>query len=417
MNPNQPFRLGILRESKKPYDLRTPLIPEDCRTLLETYPWMEIRVQPSSFRCFEDKQYHDAGCLMQENLLGCQLILGVKEVALDQLLPDHSFAFFSHTIKAQPYNQELMRHMVRNRITLHDYELMTNESGQRTIAFGYWAGIVGAWHGLRMRGLRSGNYTWPRAVEMGSYQELQQILLNDRALIANKDCSPLRVLVCGSGRVGQGAVRVLKDAGFIALDPQDLLNSNGNISASNSGIYTVLRSKDLFRAKDGSPYSSQAFYTRPQDFESCVGPYLGSADLMINTIYWNPAAPRHFATMHIQDSKFTIQQIADISCDIDGSVPLTVRPSTIEDPYYGISKATLLECTPFDPNSVDIMAVDNLPCELPTDASRDFSAALCRYFLNPLMNKPSSILENALLLNQGRLNPNFQYLQGYALIA
>jgi len=202
MNPSQPFRLGILRESKKPHDLRTPLVPEDCRALMEAYPGTEIRVQPSSFRCFEDLQYRDAGCIVQEDLLGCDLIFGVKEVALDQLLPDHAFAFFSHTIKAQPSNQELMQHMVRNRITLHDYELMTNESGQRTVAFGYWAGIVGAWHGLRMRGLRSGTYTWPKAVETGSYQELQHILQTETSLIANQDGSPYRVLVCGSGRVG-----------------------------------------------------------------------------------------------------------------------------------------------------------------------------------------------------------------------
>jgi len=417
MNPSQPFRLGILRESKKPHDLRTPLVPEDCRALMEAYPGTEIRVQPSSFRCFEDLQYRDAGCIVQEDLLGCDLIFGVKEVALDQLLPDHAFAFFSHTIKAQPSNQELMQHMVRNRITLHDYELMTNESGQRTVAFGYWAGIVGAWHGLRMRGLRSGTYTWPKAVETGSYQELQHILQTETSLIANRDGSPYRVLVCGSGRVGQGVVQVLEDAGFMAMDPQSFLNSHSNLPGSKPLIYTVLRSKDLFRAKDGSPYSSQAFYTSPQDFETCIEPYLGSSDLMINTINWNPAAPRYFEPAFIQNSKFTVQQIADISCDIEGSVPLTLRPSTIEDPYYGISKVTLLECPPFEPNNVDIMAVDNLPCELPADASRDFSSALFRFFVSPLMNSPSSIPENSLLLNQGRLHPNFQHLQEYAGIA
>jgi len=417
MNPSQPFRLGILRESKKPHDLRTPLVPEDCRALMEAYPGTEIRVQPSSFRCFEDLQYRDAGCIVQEDLLGCDLIFGVKEVALDQLLPDHAFAFFSHTIKAQPSNQELMQHMVRNRITLHDYELMTNESGQRTVAFGYWAGIVGAWHGLRMRGLRSGTYTWPKAVETGSYQELQHILQTETSLIANRDGSPYRVLVCGSGRVGQGVVQVLEDAGFMAMDPQSFLNSHSNLPGSKPLIYTVLRSKDLFRAKDGSPYSSQAFYTSPQDFETCIEPYLGSSDLMINTINWNPAAPRYFEPAFIQNSKFTVQQIADISCDIEGSVPLTLRPSTIEDPYYGISKVTLLECPPFEPNNVDIMAVDNLPCELPADASRDFSSALFRFFVSPLMNSPSSIPENSILLNQGRLHPNFQHLQEYAGIA
>lgn len=244
-----------------------------------------------------------------------------------------------------------MRHMVRNRITLHDYELMTDESGQRTVAFGYWAGIVGAWHGLRMRGLRSGTYTWPKALETGSYQTLQHILHTETSLIANRDGSPYRVLVCGSGRVGQGAVKVLEDAGFMALDPQDFLNSHSNSTGSKPLLYTVLRSKDLFRAKDGSPYSSQAFYTHPQDFETCIGPYLGAADLMINTIYWNPDAPRYFEPAFIQHSTFNIQQIADISCDIEGSVPLTLRPSTIEDPYYGISKDTLLECPPLIPTA------------------------------------------------------------------
>ncbi|MFM7699566.1 MAG: hypothetical protein ACKO7V_02105, partial [Bacteroidota bacterium] len=248
-------------------------------------------------------------------------------------------------------------------------------------------------------------------------QALQHILQTETSLIANRDGSPYRVLVCGSGRVGQGAVQVLKDAAFMALDPQDFLNSQSNPTGSKPLLYTVLCSKDLFRAKDGSPYSSQAFYTHPQDFESYIEPYLGAADLMINTIYWNPDAPRYFEPTFVQNSKFTIQQIADISCDIEGSVPLTLRPSTIEDPYYGISKDTLLECPPFDPHSVDIMAVDNLPCELPADASRDFSASLLRHFLKPLIKDPSSMPGNSLLLNQGRLHPNFQHLQEYAGIA
>jgi len=414
MKPNQPFRLGILRESKKPLDLRTPLIPSDCRDLLKANPGLEIRVQPSSFRCFADQYYLDAGCIIQEDMSECNLIIGVKEVALDQLLPEHAFAFFSHTIKAQPYNQDLMRYMVRNRISLYDYELITNESGQRTVAFGYWAGIVGAWHGLRMRGLRSGTFSWPRAVEIGTYQGLQQILKHEGYLLANQDSSPLRVLLCGSGRVGQGAAQVLNDAGFMAFDPQDFLASQGNLPTAIHGIYTVLRSKDLFRPKDSSPYTTEAFYTHPQDFESCVKPYLSNADLMVNTIYWNSAAPRYFNASQIQDSEFTVQQIADISCDIEGSVPLTIRPSTIDHPYYGIARDTLRETPAFEPNSVDIMAVDNLPCELPAEASRDFSAALCRNFLNSLIQNAPQMPCNFILLDQGNLHPSFEYLKSYA---
>lgn len=414
MNPLQPLRIGILRESKKPHDLRTPLIPDDCLALVTAYPGLSIRVQPSPYRCYTNQEYLDAGCTVQEDLSGCHLIMGVKEVALDQLLRNHSYAFFSHTIKAQPYNRDLMRHMIQNQITLHDYELMVNESGQRTVAFGYWAGIVGAWHGLRMWGLRNGTFTWPRALEIGSYQALQQILRHHDTRFDKPDGSPLRVVVCGSGRVGQGAIQVLNDAGMLAVSPRDFLSDQPNIPSTIRGFYTVLHSADLFRTRDGSPFIREAFYTHPQDFESCVRPYLSGADLMINTIYWDPSAPRYFDPPFIRSPEFAIQQIADISCDIEGSVPLTLRSSSIDQPYYGISKTTLQETHPFEINSVDIMAVDNLPCELPADASRDFSRALCRHFLTPLILNAPAGPHLGLLLNKGALNPDFEQLRAYA---
>jgi hypothetical protein len=344
--------------------------------------------------------------------------MGVKEVAQEQILRNHSYAFFSHTIKAQSSNRDLMRHMIRNRITLYDYELMVNESGQRTVAFGYWAGIVGTWHGLRMWGLRNGTFTWPRALETGTYRALHEILRNNGERLSRQDGSPLRVMVCGSGRVGQGAVRVLNDAGMMAMKPSDFLANQENLPSSTFGCYTVLQSGDLFQTRDGSPFNRETFHTHPQDFKSCVMPYLSAADLMINAIYWDPFAPRYFDILFIQSPEFAIQQIADISCDIEGSVPLTKRASTIEQPYYGISRKTLQETPPFETNSIDIMAVDNLPCELPADASRDFSRALCQHFLTPLILNASWVLpQSGILLNQGNLSPDFEHLRAYAGLA
>lgn len=428
------MRVGILRESKTPVDRRTPLVPNDCIQLRRDYPDLQILVQSSPFRCYRDDEFANAGCLIVEDQPHCDLWLGVKEVAQDFLLPQGHYAFFSHTIKAQPYNQDLMQHMVRQGITLFDYELMVNQSGQRTVAFGRWAGIVGAWHALRMWGLRHNKYELPSANQIGSYSQMIE-------MGQHLPTGSLRILLCGDGRVGSGALELLTNLGIPTLSPEGLLllasypsevtSSHLTVNPSPSSMdqphpnahihhpvtCTVLSSQHMVTAMDGSPFVEKDFHQNPNRYISSMQPFWAASDMLINTIFWHPLAPRHFEPSDLQRPDFRISQIADISCDIAGSIPITNRASTIEHPYYGISRQTLKECEPWSPNSIDIMAVDNLPCELPVEASCDFSEALCTHFLPEFLSKNSHgvmLNQRACLLNKGELSPPFQYLRTYA---
>jgi hypothetical protein len=358
--------------------------------------------------------------LISEDLSESRLVLGVKEVDPIQLLPGLAYAFFSHTIKAQPYNRSMMQHMVREGISLYDYELMTDEIGRRTVAFGHWAGIVGAWHALRMRGLRNGHRSVPTAAEIGSYQGLLDSVTDlqlDAALF----------LLCGNGRVGQGALQMLQAAGIETFQPEQILefpDKPWSQIHSKPGL-VVLQSQHMVAAKDGGAFVESDFYQRPWSYESTMAPYLRRADVLVNTIYWDPRSPRHFEARAISESSFRVSQIADISCDIEGSVPITTRASRIDDPYYGISRSTLTEIEPWDSNGVDIMAVDNLPCELPREASHEFSRALLQHFITPYVEESlasglgepqQSLLSRARLLEQGRLHPNQAHLASYAAL-
>ena len=411
------MKLGILRESKNPPDLRTPLVPDDCRFLLNQFKDLQIVVQPSSFRCYSDELYRGAGCLVSEDLSHCGLVLGVKEVDTAQLIPGLAYAFFSHTIKAQPYNRSMMQHMVRNGISLYDYELMTDEFGRRTVAFGHWAGIVGGWHALRMRGLRNGHRSVPTAAEIGSYQGMLDLLPElslDAALF----------VVCGHGRVGKGALQMLQAAGIEMFQPEQILKfpeKPWSQIHSKPGL-VVLQSQHMVAAKDGGAFVESDFYQRPGAYMSTMAPYLRRADVLVNTIYWDPRSPRHFEAAAIREPSFRVSQIADISCDINGSVPITTRASRIDNPYYGISRSTLTEIAPWDSNGVDMMAVDNLPCELPREASNEFSQALLEHFITPyiessLFSDPGEPqhpkLARARLLNQGSLHPDQTHLADY----
>ncbi len=401
------MRIGILRESKKPYDRRTPLVPEDCRDLLANFRGLEIQVQASDFRCYNDDAFLEFGCRVVEHLEGCDLYLGVKEVSVNLLHANQCYAFFSHTIKEQPYNQAMMQHMVANEITLYDYELMVNPLGIRTVAFGKWAGIVGAWHALRMWGIRQGTYSIPTAHELGSYSRMLD-------LGHGLSLPPTSILICGDGRVGSGARELLQELSLPQIPPEAWTHQ---VQQGPQTAFTVLNSSHMVQTLNGNPFGEAEFHRHPERYRSVMKPYLSAADILINTIYWDPRAPRHFQAEDLLAPDFKVQQIADISCDIQGSIPITYRSTTIQHPYYGVSKTDLKECAPFGPGVVDLMAVDNLPCELPVEASQDFSKALCTHFLPDFLagkNQESSQNHKARLLHRGELSPYYEHLRRYA---
>jgi len=401
----QSIRLGILREGKVPSDHRVPLIPEHCQELLQQYGSLEILVQPSDIRCFAESAYQRAGCIISEDLSSCDVLMGVKEILVSLLMPNKTYLFFSHTIKKQSYNRKLLQKMLQLHIRMIDYELLTFDNGKRAVAFGHFAGVVGSHNGLLTYGRRTGKFHLQPAHSFRDYAEM-------RASYTGINLPPMKVVVAGTGRVGAGAVEMLSVAGLRKVSPQEFLTED-----FNEAVYCELRSKDMYKHRENRSWDGTHFHTHPEEYVSIFEPYTQVADLMINTIYWSPKAPAFFSKDDMKQPGFSIKTIADITCDIEGSIPSTLRASTIPDPVYGYDPQKETETLPFGPGSVDVMAVDNLPCELPVDASREFSYNLVKHVMHLLLSSDKHpMMARATITHAGSLTPDFAYLgPGYAL--
>jgi len=399
-----PTLIGLLREGRTPPDRRVALTPKKCVELQETYPGLRLRVQPSPHRAFSDQEYRDLGLEVSDDMAACDLLLGVKEVPVAELLPGKTYCFFSHTIKKQPANRELLRTVLRDNITLLDYELLTNAAGERVVAFGHWAGIVGAYNGLLTYGRKHGLYQLKPAWQCVDMEDMQEEFFKVKRL------PPIKIAVTGSGRVAQGAVEVLGRMGIRRVSVYDYLYLN-----FNEPVYTQLRSSDYNRRRDGRVWDTANFHQEPAAYESTFSNFLPVTDLLIACAYWHPAAPRLFEEADTRQPDFRINTIADVTCDVNGSIPLTRRSSTIEAPAFDYNPATGgLEAPYSRPGNITLMAVDNLPCELPRNASRDFGRQLLDQFFPPLLGGDvAGVLARATIAEGGHLRPRFSYLADY----
>jgi saccharopine dehydrogenase (NAD+, L-lysine-forming) len=401
---NQPI-IGLLREGKNPPDKRVPLSPAACAQLMQLWPDTRIVVQPSPIRCFPEAEYSEVGCEINEDLSACNLLMGVKEVQIADLIPGKVHLFFSHVAKRQPYNKALLQAVLQKGITLLDYELLTDQKGLRTVAFGRFAGIVGAHHGLAAFGKRSGAFELPGAWQVNRLSDLL-------SLYARIDWPPMRILVTGDGRVGKGAVELFRAAGIQELSSSEFLAGQvtGDVAA-----FCVLRSRDVFRRADSnndSGWDRLHFHAHPNLYVSRLAPYLSQADVLVNTLFWSAGGPRLFEQSDMRSASFRVRTIADISCDIHGGVPATFRFSSIADPVYGYDPLNETEILPYTNKSIDIMAVENLPCELPVDASELFGEQLLASFFPAWMRDGLEAQEliRATIARNGTLTSGFEYL-------
>jgi len=399
-----PTLIGLLREGRTPPDRRVALTPKKCVELQDTYPGLRVRVQPSPHRAFSDQEYRDLGLEVSEDMAACDLLLGVKEVPVAALLPGKAYCFFSHTIKKQPANRELLRTVLREHITLIDYELLTNAAGERVVAFGHWAGIVGAYNGLLTYGRKHGLYTLKPAWQCVDMEDMEEEFFKVKRLPA------IKIAVTGSGRVAQGAVEVLGRMGIRRVSVYDYLYLD-----FNEPVYTQLRSSDYNRRRDGRVWDTANFHQEPAAYESTFGTFLPVTDLLIACAYWHPAAPRLFAEEDTRKPAFKLDTIADVTCDVNGSIPLTKRSTTIEAPAFDYDPATGALLPAYSPAStLTVMAVDNLPCELPRNASRDFGRQLLdELFPHLLGGDAAGVLARATIASGGQLHPRFSYLADY----
>jgi saccharopine dehydrogenase (NAD+, L-lysine-forming) len=394
--------IGILRETKDPPDRRVPLSPAQCRSLLERYSELTILVQPSANRCYTDQEYEAAGIPLAEDLSDCDVLMGVKEVRPDTLIGNKSYLFFSHTAKKQPYNRVLLKEVVRQEITLMDYEYLTSNQGIRVVAFGRWAGVVGAYNGLRGYGLKSGRYRLKPAHECFDLEEIYGEL-------KKADTGNSRFAVTGGGRVAGGAVEILEETGVQHVGPDTFLTEE-----FGRAVYTRLDPWHYTRRTDREPFEFNHFVKHPGMYENNLLPYAAHTDILIACHYWDPASPVMLTREALAGGALPISLIADISCDINGPIASTIRASTIASPFYGYDPATGREADPFQEGVITVMAVDNLPGELPRDASTDFGEALMEHVVPELLGtRDTGMLDRASITLNGALTPSYAYLEDY----
>lgn len=398
------IRIGIIRERKDPPDTRVPLTPKQCKAFVEKHEDISIVVEASPDRCFEDEEYVAEGIQLVEDLTGCDVLLGVKEVPINNLIEGKTYFFFSHTKKKQPYNKPLMQALISKGISMVDYECLTYDDGQRILGFGEYAGIVGTHNALLTYGKKFDEYNLPRATEVEDFQHLVEAY-QDVSLPA------VKIAITGSGRVPQGAMNLLNSIGVKEVSPQEYLTNEYNYP-----VYTLLKDEELYARKNDDGFERQEFYTHPELY-SCLYPqYITQTDILVNGIYWEKTIAKLFKKEDIQKDSWRTSVIADVTCDINGSVPINIGATTIAEPVYGILKKNFQKAAPFQSTKdvIDVMAVDNLPNELPRGASRHFGEVLTEKVLPELLKGSSSIIDRATICKNGKLNKGYEYLSDYA---
>jgi alanine dehydrogenase len=396
-------RIGILREGKNPPDKRVPFTPIQVEEILQRFPDVEVVCQPSPVRCFRDDEYAEVGVDVREDLNVCDILMGVKEVRVQNLIPGKTYLFFSHTIKKQPYNKTLLQEILRKRIRLIDYETLKDSQGNRLVAFGRYAGIVGAFNALWTYGNRYKLFSLRRAYECFDINDLKLELRKVKL-------PPIKIVLTGGGRVGKGAMETLDSAGIRKVSVDDFLKQT-----YPEPVYVQLSSMDYHRRKEGGHFNRDEFHRHPERYTSFFTLFAKQADMLIAGAFWNPAAPKLFSREDMLTPDFRIAIIADITCDIDGSIPSTKKASTILDPLYDYDPTTDATCPAFsDSRFVTVMGVDNLPCELPRSASEEFGRDLIDKILRPLLTDDvDGIIKRATIAEHGRLTSNFEYLSDY----
>ena len=398
------MKIGVIREGKTPPDQRVPLTPAQCAELKRLYPDVELVVESSEVRRIGDDEYRQEGIDVVTDLQGCDVLLGVKEVPLNELREDTTYLFFSHTYKLQPYNAKLLRTIVDKRIRLIDYELIKRANGRRVIGFGRWAGIVGAYNGLRAWGLRHKTFDLPRAIDC---QDMKEMLAHAKAIDLPAD---MKIVLTGGGRVGMGAHELLSSLGLREVHGDALLSET-----FNEAVFARLDVHQYNARMDGKPFDMDEFVADATGYKSTFMPYAEVADMYIAGHYWAEGSPFLFTREDMKRSTWKVKVVADVSCDIDGPVACTLRPSTIADPVYGYDPSTESECAYDAPEGITVMAVDNLPCELPRDASHGFGKEMMAHVIPLLVGGDrDDMLTNATETTlEGQLSPKFAYLQDY----
>jgi saccharopine dehydrogenase (NAD+, L-lysine forming) len=401
--PLKPIRLGIIREGKTPPDKRVPFTPLQAEEIIQRFPHVTITVQSSTARAYRDDEYRDLGITVKDDISDCDILLGIKEVPTDHLIPNKVYLFFSHTIKKQSYNKKLLREILKKKIRLIDYEVLKDRLGNRLVAFGRFAGIVGAYNGLWAYAQRYGGFSLRRAYE--------HFDLNDLKLdLRNVKLPPIKIILIGGGRVGKGSMETLDTAGIRKVGVYDFLTK-----VFTEPVYVQLGSADYHIRREGGHFNREEFHLHPERYDSTFLSFTKVADVLMAGAFWNPKAPVLFTRADMKSPEFKIKIIADITCDLGGSVPSTKKASAIPDPLYDYNPVTdTIEPPLSSEKLVTVMAIDNLPCELPRSASEEFGRDLIDKILPLLFESDrEGVIKRATIAKGGHLTEPYEYLSDY----
>jgi alanine dehydrogenase len=398
------MKLAIIKERKNPPDRRVVFSPDACVALLNQFPDLEIKIENSNMRVFSDESYKSKGLTVTNDISDCDVLLGVKEVPIDALIPNKKYFFFSHTIKKQPYNRDLLRAILKKNIEMYDHETITNKKDHRIVAFGRYAGIVGAYNGFRTYGLKYDTFHLPKAELLEDQADLITQLKQIKTKLPN-----IKIVLTGRGRVSNGAKEMLVGMGLQEVSSNNFLNKTFNES-----VFTQLDVLDYNMRKDRKVIDKYDFYNNPKEYNSSFMRFAKVADFYISGHFFGVGSPYIFTRDDAKSPDFNIKVVADVSCDIDGPVACTIRPSTIADPIYGYDAQSEKEVNFKNKDAIAVMAVDNLPCELPNDASVGFGNMFAEYVIPAFFNNDKDgVLERARMTKNGKLTKRVSYLEDY----
>lgn len=396
------IKFALIKERKTPPDRRVVFSPEELKEAVKKFPGADFTVESSDIRIFPDEAYRQAGFKVSEDVSDCDVMLGVKEVPIPALIANKKYFFFSHTIKKQPYNRDLLRAILEKNIELYDHEVIINETGSRLIGFGRYAGLVGAYNGFRAIGLKNGIFDLPKVEGL---PDLNAVL----AELGKISLPPMKIVLTGSGKVAHGAIEILEHLKIQKVGVEEFLNES-----FENPVYCQLEVLDYNKRKDGQEASVPDFYQNPTEYESNFLRFAQAADFFIAGHFYGEGAPVFYTAEDVKSPAFKLRFVADISCDINGPIATTIRPSTIAEPFYGYDPATGNEVDFKEKQAITVMAVDNLPCELPKDASEGFGQMFMEHVLPAFFNNDQDgVLERARMTKDGKLTPRFQYLRDF----
>ncbi len=395
--------IGLIREGRIPPDKRVAFSPLQAEEIIQRFSHVTLVAQSSPVRCFQNKEYLELDIPVVSEITDCDILMGIKEVQIPDLIANKTYLFFSHTLKKQPYNKKLLQEVLRLNIRLIDYEALRDSQGNRLVAFGRFAGIVGAYNGILTYGKRFGLFALRRAFECFDINDLKLELRKAKL-------PPIKIALTGAGRVAKGAMETLDTAGIRKVSPAEYLTRT-----FKEPVYVQLGSADYHKRKEGGHFNRDEFHKEPTRYVSTFPEFTKVTDLLLAGAFWNPLAPRLFEPTDMCAPDFRIKVIADITCDIDGSVPSTKRATSIADPLYDYNPTSDSLHPPLsNPDFITVMAIDNLPCELPRSASEEFGRDLIDRILRPLLiEDPEGVIARGTIAENGKLTSHFAYLSDY----